>query len=258
MIRLYYRTKIIYPIMGRNEYQSNLVQKELIHKWREITRKPAVTKFSRAPLPENTRERLFNEKDLDDRLLDGVTLKDVDVNDNILPESLKIIPGMEELAFLQRMHFPINEHYVTLFRSTRFPTPRRIQQISQYGIVDNAGQDRLDKLYGDPKYKRERELVLKSGSLATAILPQERIVPGLPVFSSVLDAFGVHGEFRHEDTDQMIVSIFAIPLSVLENEVKLFYNPPVVVNHEDASHDVEIKKFRPYWNIKTSFWTSNI
>ncbi|MFA6081485.1 MAG: hypothetical protein WC741_03695 [Patescibacteria group bacterium] len=239
---------------NKNEFQSRLVQGELIRKWRKITSEPAVTKFSRAPLPESTRERLFLEKDLDGELLNKVSLVDVDIEDNILPDSLlREIPGMRELAFLQGTLFPqINQHYVELFRSTRFPTPERIRQIKSNGIVDNAGQDRLNELYNNPQYKEERQRVLSPGPLATAILPQERIVPGLPVFPSVLDALGVHGEFRHQDLDQVIISVFAIPLSVLEKEIQLFYNPPVVVNHVDETHDLELKKFRPYWNVRNN------
>ncbi len=238
---------------NKNEFQSHLVRGELVRKWKKITTEPAVTKFSRAPLPETTRQRLFSEDNLDSNLLDEINLAEVLIDDDVLRDPLlKVIPGMKELAFLQRMQFPINEHYIVLFRSTRFPTPERIRQISRDGIIENAGQDRLEALYNDPAYLKERESVLSSGPLATAILPQERIVPGLPVFPSVLDAFGVHGEFRHPDLDQIMISVFALPLSILGKDVSLFYNPPVVVNHEDESHDLEITKFRPYWNIRNS------
>ena len=92
--------------MNKNEYQAHLVNGELIRKWKEITTQPAVTKFSRAALPDKTRLKLFKKEDLDNHLLDDIRLEEIEPRDISCDPSLIGIPGMQELAFLQRLQFP--------------------------------------------------------------------------------------------------------------------------------------------------------
>lgn len=232
------------------DYQHWVVETELVRKWRDRTAIPARTKFSKTPMTDGDRRKIFFQESLDNKLLDCVELQDIEINGNervTIDRTLATIPGMKELAFLQRMEFPFKGHYVVLYRSTRFPTPERIKSLAERGVIGNFGQSRLKTLYENAQYREERQRVISSSHLAAAIMPQERIVKGLPVFFSVLDAIGVHGEFRDNDLDQVIITAFAIPLDVLKGEVKLIYNPPVVIDHDDVSHDREITKFRQHW-----------
>lgn len=234
--------------MGSIEYQQRLLQDELTPRWRVIAAQPACTNFSKVPLPQSDRERLLYPGCNDANFLAEIELHDISTASagQELDHSLQDIAGISHLAFLQRLEFPINEHYVVLYRSTRFPTAERIRDVAEKGIINNAGQGRLRSLYKSPAYLAERDNVLQSPHLAAAIMPQERIVSGVPVFFSVLDALGVHGEFRDSDADQVIISAIAIPKRLLDDGLQLIYNPPVVKDHDDDSHDLPINKFRQF------------
>ncbi len=221
------------------EYQG-LIHNDLRLRWFGVTTGLSNTKFSRAPFPAERIGSLTDRGNYEPSLTDGLEMNEVDYSGIDLPEALEQIPGMRELAYLQRLSFPMTE-YFTAYRVVNFPTPRKIADVMYHDRRGNGEQARLMGLYGLPTYQEARGAALANPALGIGMIPQERIVKGLPVFNSVTDAIGIHGNFRDPDLDAVILMVLGIPLDKFrDNKLELWSNPAVVPDYFDSSRDFRI------------------
>jgi hypothetical protein len=207
--------------------------------WIEATKQPSGNLASNAPLPRSIRDQLFSADSLDMSQLDTIEFFPREWPD--APHVSQEFPGLHQIIGLQRLSKP--EH-LTLYRSIRFPTPKRVVDALRHDGVclDNFEQERLRLLYTDDHYLRQREQILSKREFQ--FLPQERIVSALPVFLYANDALQVHSAFRQSRQEIVLLAVCYIPKSLLINgSLTLSGNPPFALSFDDSSFDFQIEAF---------------
>jgi len=77
-----------------------------------------------------------------------------------------------------------------------------------------------------------------------SFLPQERIVPGLPVFFNVNDAIHIHRAYRN-DNDLIGIIVAFIPINLIKSDqIEFFSNYALVQNYSDSHGDKKITYFK--------------
>lgn len=195
-------------------------------------------------MPNNLKRKLLEEN-----LLCKEKLSFKDVNFPKLEKDLNTIKGLHILAGFQKIK---KKGCVTVFRSIRFPTYKRIcEMISAFGCaVPNYEQERILELYKDRKYISRREKIKQHRNFWTQ--PQERVVDGLPVFSLVNDALQIHRAWRGEK-DRVAMIVIHIPYELVKNnKLKLIANAAIDLDYGNTKRDCEIKDFvqkNRVWNF---------
>lgn len=215
---------------------------DLRSRWINVLGRRSNTLFSYTPFPEAKRDEVLTYENYNQANLSDISVCEVDCSGADVGSVLAEIPGMQELAYLQRLSFPtINDNYFVGYRAINFPTPRKIRDVILHQKVGNGEQVRLKGLYDNSAYQTSRVNILSDPEIGLQILPQERIVDGLPVFNGVTDAIGVHNNFRDENLDAVLLMVIGIPLTLMEsNTVNLWCNPAVVREYSDGSQDFKI------------------
>ncbi len=151
------------------------------------------------------------------------------------------IVGLNILSGLQNLN---KSDCVSVFRAIRYPTPKRILKIMlDSGISTiNYEHQRLLKIYEDKEYKLKRDQLKIDPRFS--FQPQERIVPGLPIFFNVNDAIHIHRAYRSEN-DLIVVAVAFIPYNQIKNDsIEIFSNYALVQNYSDLDGDKKINHFR--------------
>lgn len=208
-------------------------------KWNKMTAKPSGNYTSNLPLDLDLKNLLL-QKDINQTFFN----KSITLNPLVfkpLSEKLNTIQGLNILSGLQELYMP---NCITVYRAIRFPTKKRI-----YSMLNNDGistlnyeHDRLMRIYEDEDYKRKRNALKKDPRFS--FQPQERIVPGLPVFFNINDAIHIHRSYR--DTNDIIGIVTAfIPYNLIkQNCVEIYSNDAIVENYSDAFGDKKINHFK--------------
>jgi|GEM_PF-1880397 len=149
------------------------------------------------------------------------------------------LKGLDVLAGLQKIK---KKNCLTVFRAVRFPTYKRLHEmVSEYGcVIPNYEQERILKLYNSKKYLAKRNKIKKDKNFW--VVPQERVVPGLPMFSLANDALQIHHAYRGKQ-DQVAMIAIHIPFELFEKRVKLIANPAIDLDFDNCDRDCEITDF---------------
>jgi hypothetical protein len=159
----------------------------------------------------------------------------------LIEGKLDTIKGLEIVAGLQNK---TKQDCMTLFRAVRFPTFKRMHEMMyEHGCsISNYEQERITTLYAETTYIEKRE-ALKSDPLFH-IQPQERVVPGIPLFALANDALQIHRAYRGLE-DMLAMCAIHIPEElVTSQEIKLIANTAIDLNHDTNERDFEIRDFR--------------
>lgn len=211
---------------------------EMLDIWEESTKQSSGNLVSNAPLPDSIRKKILQTDNFDYQKMKR-NIKFNPTNFLELQGKINRIPGFEILSGLQNLFIP---NYLTLFRAVRFPTPKRICQLVNEGYsISNYEQERLQELYHNPQYIKKREEILKDPWFP--LIPQERIVKGVPAFLFANDAIQIHNAYR-SDIDKIALIALFIPSNLLENkQIELYSNTAIDVNIEGNYPDKIINHF---------------
>jgi hypothetical protein len=210
-----------------------------IQNWINGASKPSGNHTSNLPLDNDLLNLLMENHVSIDSFNNSLFFKEIkfpklDLNTNH-------VKGLNVLSGLQNINKP---DCVSVYRAIRYPTPKRILQIVLDSGVStiNYEHQRLLKIYEDEEYRRKREQLKKDPRFS--FQPQERIVPGLPIFFSVNDAIHIHRAYRSEN-DLIVVAVAFIPHAQLKNDsVEIFSNYALVQNYSDSDGDKKITHYR--------------
>jgi hypothetical protein len=149
------------------------------------------------------------------------------------------VKGFNILSGLQRIH---KKGCLTLYRAVRFPTYKRIyEMVSSFGCsIANYEQERILELYHDKKYQTKRSEIRKNKNFW--IIPQEKVVPGLPMFSSVNDALQIHRAYRSKKDKVAMIAVH-IPFELIGKKIKLISNPAIDLEYDECERDYKIIDF---------------
>ncbi|WP_075343144.1 hypothetical protein [Tenacibaculum agarivorans] len=206
--------------------------------WDLMTSQPSGNYVSNLPLDEDLKELLLNNSinkvDFDKQ----VRLNEVKFDR--LSKKIDTVTGLNILSGLQKLHKP---DHLTVYRAIRFPTKTRIiSMIKDRGISTlNYEHNRLMRIYENDEYMMKREQLMKDPRFS--FQPQERVVPGLPVFFNINDAVHIHRAYRGEDDIIGIVTAF-IPYNLIKQDtVEIYSNDAIVENYSDDSGDRKINYY---------------
>ncbi len=207
--------------------------------WSQMTTKPSGNYTSNLPLDEDLRELLLNEKINEDTFNKQIQINQLEFEP--LSEKINIIQGLNILAGLQDMH---KSNCVTVFRAIRFPTKARIvSMLDDRGISTlNYEHERLIRIYEDSDYKKKRDTLKKDPRFS--FQPQERVVPGLPVFFNINDAVHIHRAYRGDHDIIGIVAAFIPNHLIQQNTIDFFSNDAIVENYSDDYGDKKINYYK--------------
>lgn len=207
--------------------------------WNKMTAEPSGNYTSNLPLDKDLKDVLLDEK-----ISEETFNKEIKVGQtkfDSLSENIDKIKGLNILAGLQNLHKP---KCITVYRAIRFPTKTRIVSIlKERGISTlNYEHERLMRIYNDDNYKKKRNTLKKDPRFS--FQPQERVVPGLPVFFNVNDAVHIHRAYRGNDDIIGIVAAY-IPYNLIQqNVIEIFSNHAIVENYSDDFGDKKINHYR--------------
>lgn len=207
----------------------------LLEQWRKQLQERSGNLTTNEVMPPSLIEKLLEE---DEKLSGNLSLEDVDFPG--LEGKLKEFKGLNIIAGLQNF---TKDGCLTLFRSVRFPTYKRMHEVvyDKGFAVLNYEQERILELYKREDYAQKRDEMKQNPLFWTQ--PQERVVKGLPLFCLVNDALQIHRAFRGEEDIVLMVAVH-IPHELLETEkIKLVSNPAIDLDYSNEERDFEIKDF---------------
>lgn len=207
----------------------------MINKWKEQLRKLSGNLTTNQVMPGYLIEKLLEE---DLSLKDKLIFSKTDFPE--ISRECQAIGGLNIIAGLQNIQ---KDGHLTLFRSIRFPTYKRIFEVvydKGYAVL-NYEQERILELYENKDYIQKREEIKNNPLFSTQ--PQERVVAGLPLFCLANDALQIHHAFRGEE-DSVVMVVIHIPHELLETrKIRLISNPAIDVDYDNGDRDFEIKDF---------------
>lgn len=210
-----------------------------IDNWNKIAKIPSGNYASNLPLDEDLLNNL-----MENHISNEHFNKKVEINKIKFPKlerNLKKVVGLDILSGLHKLY---KKDCITVFRAIRFPTPRRIiQMVEEKGIsMLNYEHDRLLKIYEDPDYRKKRQNLLNDPLFS--FIPQERIVPGLPIFFNANDAIHIHRAYRNEN-DLIGIIVSFIPYNLIKTDsIEIYSNYALVQNFSDSQGDKKITYFK--------------
>ena len=207
----------------------------MVESWRKQLAEPSGNLTTNAEMPAHIVEKLLEE---DDSLRDAMDFEEIQYPK--LGGRLDQIKGLEFIAGLQNT---IRKDCMTLFRAVRFPTFTRLyEMVHEHGCsISNYEQERITTLYAGTDYIEKREALKRDAVFQTQ--PQERVVPGVPLFVLANDALQIHHAYRGME-DMVAICAVHIPEKLIEShEVKLTANTAIDLNHDSYERDFEIRDF---------------
>jgi len=206
----------------------------LINNWKKQLEKLSGNLTTNEYMPEKIRQVLLEE---DSSLRNKLSFEEI--NFPKLSGLLGEIKGLEILSGLKKIN---KKGCLTLYRAMRFPPYKRMYELGcNYGCaIANYEQERILELYNDKKYKAKRNQIQKNKNFW--VIPQERVVCGLPAFSLVNDALQIHQAFRGKK-DKVVMMAIHIPHKILKTKVRLIANPAIDESYDICDRDYEIKDF---------------
>ncbi len=207
----------------------------MISKWKKGMNRLSGNLTTNERMPENLKKILLEE--------DYSLSKEISFKEMVFPKlgsPLGKIKGLDILSGLQKI---AKKDHLTLFRAIRFPTFKRIHKVlfNQGASLGNFEQERILEIYGRKDYALKRGKIKDDKLFSTQ--PQERVVKGIPFFTSVNDALQIHRAYRN-DTDRVMIIVFHIPFNLIKNKkIKLFANTAIDLDYANCERDFEIKDF---------------
>ena len=206
----------------------------MIEEWKKQLQELSENLTTNEVMPKHLAEKLLEE---DVSLKERLSFEEINfpVSNDVLGE----IEGLNILSGLQKQS---KKGCLTLFRAVRFPTYKRMYEVSINGYaISNYEQERILDLYQNKDYVQKRESLKTDSRFWTQ--PQERVVHGLPLFCLVNDALQIHRAFRGE-TDKVVIIAIYIPHELLESKkIKLTANTAIDLDYENHERDFEISDF---------------
>lgn len=218
---------------------TNIGWNKYIEKWSKSAAEPSGNYTSNLPLDQELLNVLMENHIPMEHFNNTLNINDIRFPN--IDKNAKLVQGLNILAGLQNLSKP---DCISVYRAIRFPTPKRLIKIAtSTGISTlNYEHQRLLKIYEDPDYKAKRENLRKDPRFC--FQPQERIVPGLPVFFNVNDAIHIHRAYRNEN-DLIVIAVAYIPNKLISNDkIEIFSNFALVQNYSDSDGDRKIKYFK--------------
>lgn len=210
--------------------------KSMIDQWEKQMRQASGNFTTNEAMPEELISKLLEE---DSSLKDQLLFDDVDFPK--LGGVFNDVDGLDILAGLQRIK---RNNCSTLFRVMRCPTYKRMHEmVSQSGYAfSNYEQERIMDLYQNEAYIQKREEIKTDNHFWTQ--PQERVVPGLPLFCLVNDALQIHRAYRG-DVDMVAMAVIHIPYELLTSgRIKLIANAAIDLDQDNNDRDFLITDFK--------------
>jgi hypothetical protein len=155
----------------------------------------------------------------------------------------KTLDNIEGLNILAGLQGKSRKGYLTLFRAVRFPTYKRIYEVlSKSGFtISNFEQERILDLYTNKEYIAKRTQIQEDSRFW--VMPQERVVHGVPLFTLVNDALQIHRAFRGKEDKVLIIAIH-IPRELVESgKLKLIANTAIDLDYTNTDRDWMITDF---------------
>ncbi|MBW2967086.1 hypothetical protein KY362_01225 [Candidatus Woesearchaeota archaeon] len=198
--------------------------KSMIKDWAANMLRPSGNLTTNDSVPDHLMQRLLQE---DDSLLEELVLEEMDCR------------GLEVLKELQGLS---SQGCVTFYRAVRFPTVKRIHEtVTHYGMsMSNYEQDRILYMYLDTAYEAKRRGAMRDSRL---LVPQERVVEGLPVFGLVNDALQIHRAYRSAE-DRVLMVAAHVPKYLIDGKLRLVANTAIDLHYSDNTRDVDIVRFK--------------
>ena len=223
----------------------NINWKKYIDIWQKVATQPSGNYASNLPLDVDLLEKLMENHISDEYFNEQIslTLTKFPKHDNTLSQ----VDGLDILAGIQGFY---KKDCVTVYRAIRFPTPRRILKMAKERGISmlNFEHERLLRIYEDPTYIKKREEIKMDPKFS--FLPQERIVPGLPIFFSVNDAIHIHRAYRSEN-DIIGLSVAFIPYDLIKKDkIEIFSNYALVQDCYDSDGDKKLHYFKQLGSTK--------
>jgi hypothetical protein len=192
----------------------------MLERWAKSTRSLPDSLTTKDYLPEDIRSRLL--------------LEDASLEDRLVFEELP----WKGLDILKNLQSRTKRNCLTLYRAIRFPTFARTHEtVTQYGLsMSNYEQERILAIYDDPNYRE-----IRSGLDSRFLVPQERVIPGVPVFGLVNDAVQIHRAFR-SDKDRVLITSIHIPKTQLDCNIDLIANSAIDIDHRCDDRDYSIRR----------------
>jgi hypothetical protein len=210
--------------------------REMIRVWKNELKKLSGNLTTNEFMPNNIAKILLEE---DISLENKLSFKEIKFPK---PSSqiMQTLKGLNILAGLQKIQ---KKDCLTVYRAVRFPTYKRIHTMLRKSgcAIPNYEQERILKLYENKNYSFKRKKIQKDGNFWTQ--PQERVVPGLPVFSLVNDALQIHRAFRNKE-DKVAMIVIHVPFRLLrDGKIKLIANAAIDLDYGNDGRDFEIREF---------------
>lgn len=212
--------------------------KKYISSWYKTSETPSGNYASNLPLDSDLLEKLLDGNISEEQLYDTVNLKQQKFPN--LNNNLGKINGLDILSGLQDLG---KSNCITIFRAVRFPTPKRIvEMVLEKGLsLLNYEHQRLVRIYEAEDYKLKRQELMRDPKFS--FIPQERIVPGLPIFFNVNDSIHIHRAYRNENDLIGLIAAY-IPIDIIKTDkIEIFTNYALVQNYSDNEGDKKINHF---------------
>lgn len=208
----------------------------MIEQWRSQLHEHSGNLTTNQSMPEVLIDQILEE---DESLKEQLSLEEIHFPK--LEGKLDTVEGLHIIAGLQQQS---RDGYMTVFRGVRFPTYKRMYNlVHERGFsISNYEQARILALYENPDYIEKRNVLKSDPRFWTQ--PQERVVPGLPVFTLANDALQIHRAFRGID-DLAALCAIHIPHELIESrKVTLVTNTAIDINSDTNERDFEIHDFK--------------
>jgi hypothetical protein len=220
-----------------NYLENNINKYEII--WRNQIGRKSGSAFSNDYFPKDIIKNIFDDKhSLFSEKINKIGFEALNVNG--VNESVGNITGLRILITLQNLFMA---NHLTVFRVIRYPTLARLYNaLTIYGLSSiNYEQERLLSFYNEQTYKHKRAQIRKDKRFH--VLPQERIVKGLPVFFNINDAVNIHSCFRRNKDLILIIVAFLPAELIFQKKLKIYSNRPIVKNYSDDDFDILVEDF---------------
>ncbi len=204
-------------------------------KWRAQLKQNSGNLTTNAPMPPWLVEKLLEE--------DESAGNKISIDEITFDKLTGFVGGIEGLQIIKGLQEKTRPGYLTVFRAIRFPTNKRLLSLLTDGFtVSNYEQERILELYSNESYIQQRNQ--NQADERFWVQPQERVVPGIPVFALVNDALQIHRAFRGKE-DRVAIVVIHIPREHLESRrIRLIANTAIDLAHQNADRDITVKDFR--------------
>ncbi len=207
------------------------------NKWKQQLTELSGNLTTNEVMPEHIVQTLLEE---DFSLKDKISFEEMEFP-KFKDEKLNAAVGLNIVAGLQNLS---KREYLTLFRAIRFPTYKRMCTVlTDTGFtISNFEQERILSLYTNPRYLDKRNEIQKDSRFW--VVPQERVVQGVPLFCLMNDALQIHRAFRG-DEDIVMIAVVHIPKElIVSKSIKFVANTAIDLDYKNTDRDIVVTDYK--------------